>query len=163
MATVFPSVRCNTCGPFTLAIRHCWTFNTRRVLDRKVQHAVRVESAEGCPEAKSHALRDLPVSATEADWQPGRLHALPESHRLVESRVEEALISRLQDFLLELGSGFAIDEPPRQPAIAGRLSLRHEPQRRSLEILDRITEIAPPGKGADVAAMLEAIRSEFPR
>ncbi len=46
-------------------------------------------------------------------------------------------------------------------AIAGRLSLRH-PQRRSLEILDRITEIAPPGKGADVAALLEAIRSEFP-
>ena len=46
-------------------------------------------------------------------------------------------------------------------AIAGRLSLRH-PQRRSLEILDRITEIAPPGKAADVAAMLAAIRSEFP-
>jgi type III restriction enzyme len=46
-------------------------------------------------------------------------------------------------------------------AIAGRLSLRH-PQRRSLEILDRITEIAPPGKGADIAALLEAIRSEFP-
>lgn len=32
---------------------------------------------------------------------------LPESHRLVESRIEEALISRLQDFLLELGNGFA--------------------------------------------------------
>src|SRR5450759_2197941 len=46
-------------------------------------------------------------------------------------------------------------------AIAGRLSLR-PPQRRSLEILDRITEIAPPRKGADAAAMLEAIRSEFP-
>jgi type III restriction enzyme len=46
-------------------------------------------------------------------------------------------------------------------AIAGRLSLRH-PQRRSLEILDRITEIAPPGKGADAAVLLEAIRSEFP-
>lgn len=157
----------------------------------ELQHAVRVESAEGSPEAKSHALRDLPLLATEADWQPGRLHAglswthyrtllkvrrqeardfyeieairngwsarqlerqintflfdrllksrdkagvlalaneglvptrptdaikdpyvlefldLPESHRLVESRVEEALISRLQDFLLELGSGFA--------------------------------------------------------
>lgn len=155
------------------------------------QHAVRVESAQGGPDAKSHALRDLSASATEADWQPGRLHAglswthyrtllkvrrreardfyeieairngwsarqlerqintflfdrllksrdkagilalaneglvlarpldaikdpyvlefldLPESHRLVESRVEEALISRLQDFLLELGSGFA--------------------------------------------------------
>ena len=36
-------------------------------------------------------------------------------------------------------------------AIAGRLSLR-PPQRRSLEILDRITEIAPPGKDADTAA-----------
>ncbi len=46
-------------------------------------------------------------------------------------------------------------------AIAGRLSLR-PPQRRSLEILDRVTEIAPPGKGADVGAALEAIRSEFP-
>ncbi|RFC31923.1 MAG: type III restriction enzyme [Candidatus Nitrotoga sp. MKT] len=46
-------------------------------------------------------------------------------------------------------------------AIAGRLSLR-VPQRRSLEILDRITEIIPPRKGADVAAALEIIHSEFP-
>ncbi|HUW26315.1 MAG TPA: DEAD/DEAH box helicase family protein [Gallionella sp.] len=46
-------------------------------------------------------------------------------------------------------------------AIAGRLSLR-APQRRSLEILDRITEIAPPGKDADIAAVLEIIHSEFP-
>ena len=46
-------------------------------------------------------------------------------------------------------------------AIAGRLSLR-APQRRSLEILDRLTEIVPPHKGADIAAALEIIRSEFP-
>ncbi|MBI3343862.1 MAG: DEAD/DEAH box helicase family protein [Gammaproteobacteria bacterium] len=46
-------------------------------------------------------------------------------------------------------------------AIAGRLSLR-PPQRRSLEILDRITEIVPPRKDADIAAVLETIRSEFP-
>jgi len=46
-------------------------------------------------------------------------------------------------------------------AIAGRLSLR-PPQRRSLELLDRITEIAPPRKDADVTAALEIIRSEFP-
>ncbi len=46
-------------------------------------------------------------------------------------------------------------------AIAGRLSLRH-PQRRSLEILDRISEIARPGKNIDAAAVLEIIRSEFP-
>jgi len=32
---------------------------------------------------------------------------LPESHRLVESKVEEALINNLQKFLLELGKGFA--------------------------------------------------------
>ncbi len=32
---------------------------------------------------------------------------LPESHRLVESRIEEALIGQMQAFLLELGSGFA--------------------------------------------------------
>jgi type III restriction enzyme len=46
-------------------------------------------------------------------------------------------------------------------AIVGRLSLR-APQRRSLEILDRITEIAPPRKENDIAAVLEIIRSEFP-
>ena len=46
-------------------------------------------------------------------------------------------------------------------AIAGRLSLR-APQRRSLEILDRITELVPPRKGTDVAAALAAVRSEFP-
>ncbi len=32
---------------------------------------------------------------------------LPESHRLVETKIETALISKLKDFLLELGSGFA--------------------------------------------------------
>jgi len=46
-------------------------------------------------------------------------------------------------------------------AISGRLSLR-PPQRRSLEILDRITEIVPPRKEADLAAALEIIQSEFP-
>ncbi len=47
-------------------------------------------------------------------------------------------------------------------AIAGRLSLR-PPQRESLVILDRITEIVPPSKSPDVAAALAAIQSEFPR
>lgn len=46
-------------------------------------------------------------------------------------------------------------------AIAGRLSLR-PPQRRALEILDRITEIAPPGKDAPAADMLAPIQAEFP-
>ena len=46
-------------------------------------------------------------------------------------------------------------------AISGRLSLR-PPQRRSLEILDRITEIVPPRKEADIQAALATIKSEFP-
>ena len=45
-------------------------------------------------------------------------------------------------------------------AIAGRLSLR-PPQRRSLEILDRVTEIVPPSKAADLAAALNIIKSEY--
>ena len=46
-------------------------------------------------------------------------------------------------------------------AIAGRLSLR-PPQRHSLEILDRLTELMPPRKSVDVHASLAAIQSEFP-
>ena len=45
-------------------------------------------------------------------------------------------------------------------AIAGRLSLR-EPQRRSLEILARVCEIAPPSKDGKPADLLKAIRNEF--
>lgn len=46
-------------------------------------------------------------------------------------------------------------------AISGRLSLR-KPQRQSLEILDRVTEMVPPRKGEDVERALEVIASEFP-
>ncbi len=46
-------------------------------------------------------------------------------------------------------------------AIAGRLSLR-APQRHSLEILDRVTEIAPAQKDADIETALAAIKAEFP-
>ena len=46
-------------------------------------------------------------------------------------------------------------------AIAGRLSLR-PPQRHSLEILDRITELATLRKNDDPAVALEVIKTEFP-
>ncbi|MEA3643510.1 MAG: DEAD/DEAH box helicase family protein, partial [Lamprobacter sp.] len=46
-------------------------------------------------------------------------------------------------------------------AISGRLSLR-PPQRRSLEILDRITEIVPPRKSTALSEALELIQSEYP-
>lgn len=46
-------------------------------------------------------------------------------------------------------------------AISGRLSLR-KPQRDSLEILDRITTLMPPGRDVDMEAVLQAIQSEYP-
>lgn len=46
-------------------------------------------------------------------------------------------------------------------AIAGRMSLR-APQRRSLEILDRVTEIVPLSKEVDLATALATIHREFP-
>ena len=46
--------------------------------------------------------------------------------------------------------------------IAGRLSLR-EPQRKSLEILSRITELVKPSKETDPEAALKIIQSEFPQ
>jgi type III restriction enzyme len=46
-------------------------------------------------------------------------------------------------------------------AISGRLSLR-KPQRDSLEILDRISEIVPPHKNVDIETALDTIRSEYP-
>ncbi|GAB3978275.1 DEAD/DEAH box helicase family protein [Spirosoma terrae] len=45
--------------------------------------------------------------------------------------------------------------------IAGRLSLR-QPQRRSLELLDKITELIPPKRTTDVALALNILKSEFP-
>ncbi len=46
-------------------------------------------------------------------------------------------------------------------AISGRLSLR-PPQRESLEILARVTELVDFAKDSDPAAALAAIRDEFP-
>jgi len=44
---------------------------------------------------------------------------LPESHQLVESKLEQALLSRLQAFLLELGSGFAFVGRQRRITLEG--------------------------------------------
>lgn len=46
-------------------------------------------------------------------------------------------------------------------AISGRLSLR-DPQRHSLEILARVTEIVPPKKNPDIESALKIIQSEYP-
>jgi type III restriction enzyme len=46
-------------------------------------------------------------------------------------------------------------------SIAGRLSLR-APQRYSLDLLARLTEIVPPRKNSDVQEALDIIKSEYP-
>ena len=46
-------------------------------------------------------------------------------------------------------------------SVSGRLSLR-EPQRYSLEVLDRVMEIAQPQRRASVKSALEVIRAEYP-
>lgn len=45
--------------------------------------------------------------------------SIPESHRLVESKLEEALINNLQEFLLELGKGFAFIARQKRLTIDG--------------------------------------------
>ena len=44
---------------------------------------------------------------------------LPESHRLIESEVEQALLDQLQSFLLELGKGFAFVARQRRLTLDG--------------------------------------------
>jgi len=51
--------------------------------------------------------------------------------------------------------------PRHVNAISSRLSLR-QPQRQSLEILDRVTEIVPLNNTVDLSVALETIKSEFP-
>ena len=75
-------------------------------------------------------------------------------------------VENLAESSAETGTAIAVSRGGRGVnrqvnAIAGRLSLR-PPQRHSLEILDRVTEIVPPHKAADLKAALEIIRSEYP-
>lgn len=91
------------------AIRNGWS---ARQLERQINTFLFDRLFKSRDKAGVLALANeglLPVRPLDAIKDPYVLEFLdlPESHRLVESRIEEALISRLQDFLLELGSGFA--------------------------------------------------------
>lgn len=46
-------------------------------------------------------------------------------------------------------------------AVAGRMSLR-APQRRALEILEKLVELVPPNKETDLPAALAEVRAAFP-
>ena len=72
-----------------------------RLLSSKDRKAVRAEAEE--------KIAELPPSPREFVRDPVLLEflGLPETGRLLESDLEQALIDHLQSFLLELGKGFA--------------------------------------------------------
>jgi len=91
------------------AIRNGWS---GRALERQIDSLLFFRLAKSRDKQGVLALAnegmevERPVDAIRDPYVLEFLN-LPESHRLVESKLEEALISKMQDFLLELGSGFA--------------------------------------------------------
>ena len=91
------------------AIRNGWS---GRALERQIDSLLffrlaKSRDKKGVLALANEGLRvERPVDAIRDPYVLEFL-GLPESHRLVESKLEEALLSSLQDFLLELGSGFA--------------------------------------------------------
>jgi predicted nuclease of restriction endonuclease-like (RecB) superfamily len=91
------------------AVRNAWS---GRALERQIDSQLYFRLAKSRDKAGLLALAsggvkvERPVDALRDPYVLEFLD-LPESHRLVESRLEAALLSKLQDFLLELGSGFA--------------------------------------------------------
>ena len=91
------------------AVRNGWS---GRALERQIDSLLFFRLAKSRDKAGLLALASEGMRverAVDAIRDPYVLEFLnlPESHRLVESKLEAALISKLQDFLLELGSGFA--------------------------------------------------------
>ena len=91
------------------SLRHCWS---ARELDRQInsllfQRLAKSRDKEGLLRLANQGLR--PQQPTDIFKDPVVIEflGLPESEKLVESDLENALVSQLQSFLLELGSGFA--------------------------------------------------------
>lgn len=103
------------------AIRNGWS---ARQLERQINSLLFERLAKSRDKKGVLALANdglVPLRPQDAIKDPYVLEFLdlPESHRLVESRVEEALISQLQAFLLELGSGFAFVGRQRRLTLNG--------------------------------------------
>lgn len=91
------------------ALRSGWS---ARQLERQISSLLFERLLKSRDKAGVMALANeglLPARPRDAIKDPYVLEFLdlPQAHRLVESRVEEALLNQLQAFLLELGSGFA--------------------------------------------------------
>ena len=91
------------------AVRNGWS---ARQLERQINSLLFERLLKSRDKAGLMALANEGLLATQPadiikDLYVLEFLDLPESHRLVESQVEAALVSHLQEFLLELGNGFA--------------------------------------------------------
>jgi predicted nuclease of restriction endonuclease-like (RecB) superfamily len=91
------------------SVKHSWS---ARQLERQIgsllfERLLKSRDKEGVLALANEGLEPRKAADVIKDPYVLEFLDLPESHRLAESDLETALISRLQDFLLELGSGFA--------------------------------------------------------
>jgi predicted nuclease of restriction endonuclease-like (RecB) superfamily len=103
------------------AVRNGWS---ARQLERQINSLLFERLAKSRDKAGVLALANKGQTATRPqdvikDPYVLEFLELPESHRLVESRLEEALLNQLQSFLLELGSGFAFMGRQRRLTLDG--------------------------------------------
>lgn len=103
------------------AVRNSWS---GRQLERQIASLLFERLAKSRDEAGLLALANqglVPQRPADVVKDPYVLEFLdlPADHRLVESKLEEALISQIQAFLLELGSGFAFIGRQRRLTLDG--------------------------------------------
>jgi len=103
------------------AVRGSWS---KRQLERQIntllfERLLKSRDKEGVLQLANEGLTvQRPVDAIKDPYVLEFLN-LPESHRLAESDLETALTSHLQDFLLELGEGFAFVARQKRLALEG--------------------------------------------
>jgi predicted nuclease of restriction endonuclease-like (RecB) superfamily len=92
------------------ALRGSWSARQlqRQIHSMLFERLLKSRDKKGALQLSSEGLRaEQPQDAIKDPYVLEFLD-LPQSNRLVETQLEEALIQKLQDFLLELGSGFAL-------------------------------------------------------
>jgi predicted nuclease of restriction endonuclease-like (RecB) superfamily len=104
------------------ALKNCWS---ARELDRQMASLLfeRLARSRDKKGLMKLACKGQEITKPEdAIKEPVVLEFLdiPESHKLVESKLEEALISNMQSFLLEMGRGFAFVSRQKRLTLDGK-------------------------------------------
>ena len=104
------------------AIKNCWAGRelARQMGSLLYERLAKSKNKKGLMRLalKGHEI----VKPEDAIKEPMILEFLdiPESHKLVESKLEDALISNMQNFLLELGRGFAFVARQKRITLDGK-------------------------------------------